>query len=198
VIDRAAIAAAVLPGADTTDRILPDQLDSAAPPAIPPWSLLTPDQRLADARTRVAAWDEPVRLRIALPTGPGATQLYAQVAASLIQTGAIPERVASDAPAELRLIDAVAPYDSARWYLATACAPCGDIPQQLLAAARDAPTLAERARQIAAADVALAEDAAFVPIARPLRWSLVAMRLSQWRPNTRGWHPLNRLRGDPN
>jgi peptide/nickel transport system substrate-binding protein len=198
VIDRTAVAAAVLTDREMTDRILPEQLDSAAPPAIPPWSLLTQEQRLADARTRVAAWNQTVRLRIALPPGPGATLLYAQVAASLIQAGIEPVRVDAAADADLRLIDVVAPYDSARWYLATACAPCGDIPQQLLAAARDAPNLPERSRQIAAADVALAEDAAFVPIARPMRWSLVAMRLSQWRPNSRAWHPLNRLRGNPN
>ena len=49
-----------------------------------------------------------------------------------------------------------------------------------------------------AADAALATDTPFIPIARPLRWSLVAMRLRQWRPNTRAWHPLNRLRDDTN
>jgi peptide/nickel transport system substrate-binding protein len=41
-------------------------------------------------------------------------------------------------------------------------------------------------------------DVAFIPLARPLRWSLVSMRLQQWQPNTRAWHPLNRLRADTN
>ena len=67
---------------------------------------------------------------------------------------------------------------------------------QALEAARDAPTTAERARQIAVADEALDADAAFVPLARPLRWSLVAPRLTAWQPNARAWHPLNRLRND--
>ena len=197
-IDRAAVTGAVMPGWEPADRILPDMLDSSLPPALPGWSLLTPEDRIAQARARVAAFGAPVRLRIALPAGPGATLLYAQLAASLYAIGITPERVAPTAPAELRLIDKVAPYDSARWYLATACALCGDDARTALLAARDAPTLAERSRLIGAADAALAVDTAFIPIARPLRWSLVAMRLRQWRANTRAWHPLNRLRDDTN
>ena len=60
------------------------------------------------------------------------------------------------------------------------------------------PDQRDRARLIGQADAALAVDTAFIPIARPLRWSLVALRLRQWRPNTRAWHPLNRLRDDTN
>lgn len=195
-IDRVAVTGAVMQGWEPAERILPDTLDSTVPPALPGWSLLTPDQRREQARARVAAYGMPVTLRIALPAGPGATILYAQVAASLLAAGITPQRVGMAEDADLRLIDQVAPYDSARWYLANACAMCGDEARTALIAARDAPTLAERSRLIAVADAALAIDTAFIPIARPLRWSLVAMRLRQWRPNTRAWHPLNRLRDD--
>ena len=197
-IDRTAATGAVMPGWEVAERILPDTLDSTVPPALPGWSLLTADQRREQARARVAAYGAPVTLRIALPPGPGATILYAQVAASLLATGITTQRVGMAEDADLRLVDLVAPYDSARWYLANACAVCGDEARAALIAARDAPTLAERSRLIAAADAALAVDTAFIPIARPLRWSLVAMRLRQWRPNTRAWHPLNRLRDDTN
>lgn len=61
-------------------------------------------------------------------------------------------------------------------------------------AARDAPTLAERARAIAAADLALTDDGAYIPIAQPLRWSLVALRLRAWQENNRAWHALTHLR----
>ena len=61
-----------------------------------------------------------------------------------------------------------------------------------------APTLDDRARAIAAADTAMAADVAFIPFARPFRWSLVALRLRQWQGNARAWHPLNRLRADTN
>ncbi len=198
-IDRTALTAAIAPAWDPADRILPDILDSAALPQVPAWTLLTQDERRTAARQRIAAWSGgPVTLRIALPDGPGATLLYAQVAASLIAVGITPRRVAADAEAELALIDAVAPYDSARWYLATACVVCGETAQAAIDAAREAPTLAERAQRIAAADAAMNADVAFIPLARPLRWSLVSARLQQWQPNTRAWHPLNRLRADTN
>lgn len=195
-IDRAAMTAAVMPNWEPAERILPEMFDSATPPALPGWSLLTPEQRVAAAQARVAAYGAPVTLRIAMPGGPGATLVYAQVAASLHAMGITPQRVGPSDDADLRLVDQVAPYDSARWYLANACALCGEAAQSALVAAREAPTLAERSRLIATADAALATDTAFIPIARPLRWSLVAMRLRQWRPNARAWHPLNRLRDD--
>jgi peptide/nickel transport system substrate-binding protein len=196
-VDRDRLVATLAPTWEAADRILPDTLDSAAPPQVAEWSLLTLDQRRAAARNQVALSASPVHLRLALPAGPGATLLFAQLAASWLTIGITVERVAPDAPADLRLIDRVAPYDSARWYLATACAPCGADAALAVQAARDAPTLAARAERIAAADAALNADTAFVPLARPLRWSLVAPRLAAWQPNPRAWHPLNRLRPDP-
>ena len=196
-IDRALVTDTVLSGWQAAEQILPEQLDSAAPPHAPAWAALPLADRQAQARARTAAWTGgPVTLRIALPPGPGATLLYGAVAASLARVGVGSTRVAIDAAADLRLIDAVAPYDSARWYLATACQLCGDAAQAALAAARDAPTLPERAARIAEADAAIADDTPFIPLARPLRWSLVALRLRQWQLNSRAWHPLNRLRPD--
>jgi len=200
VIDRDAIVAAFAPGWAATLSILPEQLDSAAPPAVPTWQQagalnLSPAERVRQWRQMHPL---PLYLRIALPAGPGATILYGHVAAALIRIGILPQRVALADPADLRLVDAVAPYDSARWYLAMACQPCSDTAQAAIDAARDAPTLAERARHIADADAALAADVAFVPIARPLRWSLVSLRLKAWTGNPRAWHPLNRLRSDTN
>ncbi len=196
--DRASILAAVAPNWDATDRLLPDALDSDAPPQIPGWALLTLDERRAGARARVMAWGKPVRLRVALPQGPGANLLYGQIGATLLAIGITPERVAEDAPADLRLIDAVAPFDSARWYLATACAPCGPAAQTAIEQARLAPTLAARSAAIAVADAAVNADTPFIPLARPLRWSLVSGRLRQYQTNIRAWHPLNRLRADTN
>ncbi len=197
-IDRAALLAAIAPGWEAADRILPEALDSAAPPQVPAWSLLTIAQRRAGATARVAAFSPvPVRLTIALPAGPGMTVFHGQLAAAWRGIGVVLDRVGADDPADLRLIDAVAPYDSARWYLATACAPCGEPAATTLEAARLAPTLAERGIRLAAADAAMNADAGFIPIARPLRWSLVASRLSAWTANPRAWHPLNRLRPDP-
>jgi peptide/nickel transport system substrate-binding protein len=198
-LDRAAITAAVAPAWEPVDRIVPELLDSAAPPVVPEWSLLTLAERRAAARARVAAWrDGPVQLALALPDGPGATLLWGGIAASLRSIGVLVTRVGPQAPADLRLVDLVAPYDSARWYLANACQPCSTEAATALIAARDAPTTEGRSRLIAEADRLLDADVAFLPIARPLRWSVVGRRATGWQANARSRHPLNRLRADPN
>lgn len=200
-IDRAGFVAAVAPDWEPTSQLLPEQLDSTAPPALPAWAA-PPIAGDPMPRDRIAAWKRAhpgaLRVRIALPRGPGATLLYGYVGSALLSLGITPERVAIDAPADLRLIDAVAPYDSGRWYVATACQPCSEAAQTAIDAARDADSPRLRAQQIAAADVALASDVAFIPLARPLRWSLVSIRLRAWTGNSRAWHPLNHLRNDPN
>jgi peptide/nickel transport system substrate-binding protein len=197
-IDRQAIVAAFGTTWSTTNQILPETLDSAAPPAQPVWAV-TPAATPTTTPNPLTAWRAThpgdVRLRLAVPAGPGGTLLFGLTAASLRTLGIGADRVAWNAQADLRLIDAVAPYDSARWYLATACQLCSAEAQAALDGARDAPTMAERAQHIAEADAALARDVAFIPIAQPLRWSLVSLRLKQWQPNARAWHPLNRLRG---
>ena len=202
-IDRTALIAAFTPDwGQPVERLLPDKLDSASAPAVSAWATLTPDARLADAQQQVATYrlanPGEIALRVALPDTPGGNVLWGQIGARLATIGIRPIRVAMRAEADLRLVDEVAPYDSARWYLATACAVCSDEAQAALTAARDAPTMTERATHIAEADAALAADIAFIPIATPLRWSLVSLRLRQWQGNTRAWHPLNRLRSDTN
>lgn len=201
-IDRAALVRAFTPNWQPAEQLLPDRLDSAAPPNVAGWTALGLADRRAAARAIVAEWraahSDPLTIRIALPSGPGATILYGMVGASLISVGIQPERVAMNADADLRLIDAVAPYDSARWYLATACLLCSDDTVAALEAARTAPTSGDRALAIAAADMAVNQDAAFIPLARPLRWSLVAARLDLWQANAHAWHPLNHLRTDTN
>lgn len=202
-IEPAAVTGAVLPEWTPADTLLPSQLDSAAPPARAPWAGQPMAERIATARARVLIWqrtgdtpEAPVRLRIALPAGPGATLVWGQVALALRRIGIVAERVAMDAPADLRLVDAVAPYDSGRWFLATACLACSPPVRALIDAARDAPDLAQRSQRIAEADAALAADAAFLPLAGPLRWSIVAMRLGAWQRNSRAWHPLNHVRNE--
>lgn len=202
-IDRPALIAAFTGDwGQPVERLLPDKLDSASAPAVPAWSTLSPANRLTAARQAVttyrAANPGPVIIRIALPSGPGGNLLWGQIALRLIMAGLQPVRVGIGAEADLRLIDAVAPYDSARWYLATACVACSEQARTAIEAARDAPTIADRATLIAEADAAMAADTAFIPIAAPLRWSLVSLRLKQWQGNPRGWHPLNRLRTDTN
>lgn len=198
-IDRQTIVAAFTSLWTPTAQLLPEQLDSAAAPASAPWMAPLGASDMAPA-DRVRAWRKahvgPLVLRVALPPGPGGTLVYGFVAAGLRGIGIDSVRVGLSEEADLRLLDSVAPYDSARWYLATACQPCGADAQAALEAARDAPDATSRAQHIAEADVALAADISYIPIARPLRWSLVSLRLAQWQGNSRAWHPLNHLRID--
>lgn len=199
-IDRGALTRAIQPDWAPVETLLPGKLDSAAPPAQPGWGTLPLAARREAARARVLAWrrqhPEPVTLRVALPAGPGATLVWAHLALAMRSIGIEPQRVAPGAPADLRLIDAVAPYDSGRWFVQTACLACPDEVKALILAGRDAPDLATRARRIAEADAALTADSAYIPIAQPLVWSLVALRLGGWQRNSRAWHPLNHLRNE--
>jgi oligopeptide transport system substrate-binding protein len=199
-IDRPALTQAVKPDWAPTETLLPAALDSAGPPAEPAWIGLAMPARIAEARARVQAWrrahPEPVVVRIALPAGPGATLVWGHVAAALLRIGLQPQRVPLGSPAELALVDQVAPYDSGRWFVQTACVSCSDEAAALIAAAREAPDLTARAQRIAEADAALTADVAFIPLAQPLRWSVVTPRLGAWQRNTRAWHPLNHLRNE--
>jgi len=124
------------------ERLLPDKLDSAGAPSVSAWATLTPDARLADARQQVAAYrlanPGEISLRVALPDNSGGNVLWGQIGARLATIGIRPIRVAMNGDADVRLVDEVAPYDSARWYLATACVMCSDDAQAALTAARDA------------------------------------------------------------
>ena len=140
-IDRAALTQAVRADWTPIETLLPRQLDSAASPAQPAWAALTLDARRQAARTRVQAWQRahpgPLTLRVALPAGPGATLAWGRIAEAMLRIGIVPQRVALDASADLRLIDAIAPYDSGRWFVQTACVACSDAAKTLIAAGRE-------------------------------------------------------------
>lgn len=181
-------------------RVLPQRYRSAAQPAFPSWAATDLASRVAEAQRRVAAWqaenEGPVTLRVHLPEGPGSTLLFARLAADWRGVGL--DAVRSDArSADLRLIDQIAPAGSAIWYLGQLACPsaeaCAEEARTAVNAAREATSLFERGTQLATADRIIAESGLYVPIARPLRWSLVAPRLNLFRENARAWHPLARL-----
>jgi oligopeptide transport system substrate-binding protein len=105
--------------------------------------------------------------------------------------------VGADAPADLRLIDSVAPGSLATWYLrhftCTASRLCDPAADEALEAARLAPTAAERHTQLATADQLLSALTPFIPIAAPIRWSMVSPRINGFRPNAFVHHPAGTL-----
>lgn len=184
-----------------TVAVLPERYRSGADPVVPGWDGLTMEDRRASARARVAAWRAfnagETKVRVWLPDGPGSKLVFAHLAADWRRIGVVAERSDRES-ADLRLVDEVAPAGSAMWYLTTLACPsqsaCSTEARDALGLARQATTLAERGQHLAAADRAVADSGLWIPIARPLRWSLVAQRLNLFRENARAAHPLDRLR----
>ncbi len=215
-LDRDAIGEALgAPGWRSTPTILPAGTGDIAVATRPAWAQAlanvgggarqAADVRAKMARRLVAEWvarhkgaPRPI-VRIALPDGPGATILFHALAAQWSRIGVAVERVGAGDPAEFALVDTVAPADQADWYLDQfRCGqggPCSELADQAVVAARATQDPAERARLLADAERRLAEVVPFVPLAQPLRWSLVAPRLEGFATNPRAVHPLAALIG---
>jgi oligopeptide transport system substrate-binding protein len=203
-IDRTAMAESLAISRWTMmERLLPTQLDSGQPPAQASWSSLRQTERVSLATRRIGAWESArgaiAPVRIALPNGPGMRMLFAQIAADFRRID-VPAMLVplGDEDADLRLIDEIAPNSSANWYLTrTGCGyglSCSRIGDVALSEARAAPSLGQRSAAIARADAAYAEHAGYIPIAKPLRWSLVNPVLTRYRDNSLATHPFAQLR----
>lgn len=202
-IDRDRIAHAfAVPGWATASGIVPAGTPEIDQPARPDWSDASLADRQARARTVVTAWTDAGNVaqpvRVAMPPGPGARLLFALIAADWQAIGVPAEAVAADAPADLRLVDQVAPADTAAFYLRRfACdhgVPCTAASDRVLIAARTTPSLAERGVLLTQADALIAATVPFVPLGSPIRWSLVAPSLDRYRDSPRAIHPLDELR----
>ena len=195
-----------LGGWATTVQILPDQMDLPSPPAQPDWANLSMDDRRSQARAAVDRWrgengDPPV-LRVALPDGPGATTLFALVRHDLGMIGLQIQRVAMEDDADLRLVDEVAAYDSALWYLGRiGCARqvhCSPQAEAQLQGAALATSQAERMARVVQAEALMQAHNGYIALGAPVRWSLVSRRLTGFLPSPRARHPLNHLFASPN
>jgi peptide/nickel transport system substrate-binding protein len=201
-IDRTQLPAVFpLGGWATSERLLPDQMDLGRPPSDPAWAAMPLDDRRAQGAASVLQWrtanGAPPTLRIALPRGAGSTLLFALLQRDLAAIGLFARRVAMDADADLRLIDEVAAYDSALWYLGrVGCARkvhCSDAAEAQLHAASLAGSPEERAARIADAEAQIVAHDGYIPLGAPVRWSLAARRLTGFQPSPRARHPLNHL-----
>ena len=189
-IDREAIVARFdVPGWQPRAALLPGGLDEVPAPSAPEWAGAALPQRRELATRAIAALDgeQPLRLRLAMPDSPGYRIVFAHLRRDWRLIGVEVERVAANAPAELRLIDEVAPARLATWYLRHFLCPaspvCDQKATELLEAARAAQDPAERQALLAQADLAFSRLGVFVPIASPVRWSLRSPRLNGFRTN---------------
>ena len=99
--------------------------------------------------------------------------------------------------ADLTLIDEVAPYDSVSWYLGqVSCARgvhCDEKAEELLKASVSTGTMQDRLNLLGEAEPLIQAHGGFIPLATPVRWSLVARRLNAFAPTPRAHHNLRWL-----
>jgi oligopeptide transport system substrate-binding protein len=178
--------------------ILPRQLDSASAPGALAVMQQPYRERLLRARALLAGKQQDAVIRVAMPEGPGARLLFAKLASDWKGIGFRAVRVSMTQAADIRLIDEVAPFSSAIWYLRRlACSPgiiCSAEADIASAEASVAPDLAARSAAIARADAALVANQSYIPLSLPLRWSLVSPELTGWKPSAFANHPLRHLR----
>jgi peptide/nickel transport system substrate-binding protein len=199
----ALVAAFYVPGLVARTTLLQRGLEGGANPVVPGWAALPFAERHAAAvrESRQAIGDEQLKIGIALPDGPGSEILLARLAADWRPLGIELVRAGKGVPADLKLIDQVAPSSSPAWFVRSF--RCGTIPlcskeaDGLMDTARGAKNAAERVALLAEAGRLIDEEVLFLPIAAPIRWSLVGDGLPGFAENIFARHPLSGLRDKP-
>jgi peptide/nickel transport system substrate-binding protein len=200
-IDRTALAAAFgVPGLLARESLLPPGIEGLGQVSAPAWIRDPSPARQARAAALLRNAGEGggrLTVRVALPDAPGYRLLFARLRRDWAAVGVETVRVPAGAAADLRLIDEVAPAGLASWYLrhfscesSRICDPAAD---EMMAAARIAPDAAGRRDLLANADRIIAGLGPFIPLTAPVRWSLAAPRLTGFRPNSLGRHPIGEL-----
>ena len=199
-IDRIALLAPFnIGGWVPTTRIVPVAVaDGVAPER---WAAIDLEQLRGEASNRVAIWrstlgqGEAPRLTLALPAEPGLVMLFNELAGQLATVGVVLERVAPGQAADLVLIDRVARYADSRWFLnqfncTLRRGLCSRQADGEVAQALAATDPQERADAMARAEAMLTADNVFIPLAAPLRWSMVRGTVEGFAANSWAWHPL--------
>jgi|TARA_R100001244_G_scaffold39766_13_gene36058 oligopeptide transport system substrate-binding protein len=186
-------------------KIVPEALDVEGINTYPDWASMTMQDRIAFARNHVSRWkasEGPViPLTIALPEAAGARILFRRIRSDLRRVGLDARMVRSNQAADVQLIDEIAPYDSAPWFLKQfTCVKtpvCLNDADARIAEADAATNLQIKARLYAEVEDLLVDHYNFIPIAVPIRWSIARQGQRGFAVNPRGWHPLNPLVGIP-
>lgn len=164
------------------------------------WGTMTLAQRRAVAAQRVAQWAgrkpaAPPTLTIELPAGPGADILFDRLAGDLKAIGVTLRRPAKGEQAELVLIDRVARYASARWFLnqfncGLRPGICSEAADRLVAQALSTDDPAENAALLTEAEAELTQTNGYIPFGPPVRFSLVRAGIDGFAANPWAFHPL--------
>tara|TARA_R110000772_G_scaffold111558_3_gene215533 strand:- start:179 stop:1696 length:1518 start_codon:yes stop_codon:yes gene_type:complete len=186
-------------------KIIPDALNVTGVNARPDWAAMTMQDRQQFAREHVERWEAregPVLpLTIALPDAAGADILFLRIRSDLRRIGLDARQVTLNEKADVRLIDEIAAYDSAQWFLSRLT--CAETPVCLndadtkIAEGNAATNLEIKARIYAETEVILVQHYNYIPLAVPVRWAISRPSQRGFAVNPRGWHPLNPLVGIP-
>lgn len=184
--------------------LVPESLPNRIDAPRPPWAALQIADRKASAAATISRWENgngPVRpLRIAMPRGFGSRIFFSRLRVDMAAIGLEIERVTIDRPHDLRLIDRAADQSSPAWYLdqlsCTVSPICSMDADRLVSEARMSADSAVRAQLLAQAEAEMQVTRNFIPIANPLRWSIVRPGLLGHFANGRGWHLLQNLGRD--
>jgi oligopeptide transport system substrate-binding protein len=201
-IDRGALVDELrVPGLGARATVLEPNLDGMPTAPQPAWFATSLAERRA-ALTAAAArllptGDQKATLRVLIPDGPGAEVLLERLTADWGAIGIVVQRATNVANADLALVDELAPSTSAAWFLrrfrcqqVPVCDPAAD---QLLDAARETAVPAQRYALLAQAASAIDGAQLFIPLAAPVRWSLVADRIAGFAGNRYARHTLTDL-----
>ena len=200
-IDRDALITALdVAGLVGRGTILEAGLEGLPDPVTPTWLTVPIGERrpslIADGDRLFGTLDRPTLL-IELPEGPGANIIFNRLASDWALLGVQLQRAEKGARADLRLVDAVAPSNSPAWYLRQF--RCGQAPicdeevDKLLDAARAASVAPQRAALLSEAARRIDDLQLFLPIAAPIRWSLVSGRIEGFAGNRFARHTLTAL-----
>jgi len=199
----ALIAALNVPNLVPRTTILQAGLEGNANPQTPAWAGTALQDRYNEVvgQARTAMGPRRLSLSVALPTGPGADLLFERLKADWGPLGVDLVRVGWGASADLKLVDAVAPSSTPAWFVRSF--RCGVVPvclpeaDKLMDDGRDTQVAAQRTAFLAEAGRMLDDKTLFLPLAAPVRWSLVSADLPGFSENIFARHPLSGLRDKP-
>lgn len=215
-IDRQALVGALgLPQLQPRTSILQPGLDGVAAPAQPRWAGEPAEDRRSRLVARAAELFDPAPgtaaagegnarpvIRVALPAGPGGQIILRRLATDWGVLGLDVRAAGPRERADFRWLDEVAPSSSPAWFLRRfrcAVVPvCLEEVDQLLDAARLAGFAPQRNAFFADAERQMREEVLFIPVAAPIRWSVVGREITGFAENRFARHPLTGLRGPAN
>ena len=185
-------------------------LPSARVPALPDWAIEAPAARLELARQLLAAGgftaSTPLAVTISLPEAREHAVIAAEIAADWARIGVRTQTV-ERSPAlhalaiargdyQLALVERTSAVDTPLAFLLPfICAArsggyCNAGADALVAGAAATADPVGQASTLGLAEAAMVADTPFIALFAPVRWALVARRVTSWSGNAAGRHPL--------